>query len=243
MTVPGVTNVAGIEIPSTSPVFLTIVGLHVLVGHLRGHRRHHDAQRETTGSPSESRHCLLLVPRGSFRVGNSGPHGAPATLAGLDQIAPHGNGPVVHPAADGFFMWTTDTACRFGKTCLPSPIGARLVWSEFRLSFSLCCAIHWLGKVGRACRGASLDDYSTSSRTAIATPEWSLTFPKDAAMPHVDNGSVRIHYQVQGEGPALVLQHGFTESVVDWYEAGYVERLRPDYRLIMIDARGHGASG
>jgi len=62
-------------------------------------------------------------------------------------------------------------------------------------------------------------------------------------MPHVDNGSVRIHYQVQGEGPALVLQHGFTESVVDWYEAGYVERLRPDYRLIMIDARGHGASG
>ena len=32
MTALGVTNVAGIEIPSTSPVFLTIVGLHVLVG-------------------------------------------------------------------------------------------------------------------------------------------------------------------------------------------------------------------
>jgi hypothetical protein len=28
----GVTNVAGIEIPSTSPLFLTIVGAHVLVG-------------------------------------------------------------------------------------------------------------------------------------------------------------------------------------------------------------------
>jgi pimeloyl-ACP methyl ester carboxylesterase len=47
---------------------------------------------------------------------------------------------------------------------------------------------------------------------------------------------------MEGQGPALVLQHGFTESVVDWYEAGYVERLRPDYRLILIDARGHGAS-
>src|SRR5260370_38821394 len=61
-------------------------------------------------------------------------------------------------------------------------------------------------------------------------------------MPYADNGNVRIHYQVEGEGPALVLQHGFTESVTDWYEAGYVEALRPDYRLILIDARGHGAS-
>ena len=61
-------------------------------------------------------------------------------------------------------------------------------------------------------------------------------------MPYADNGNVRIHYQVEGEGPALVLQHGFTESAVDWYEAGYVEALRPDYRLILIDARGHGAS-
>jgi pimeloyl-ACP methyl ester carboxylesterase len=61
-------------------------------------------------------------------------------------------------------------------------------------------------------------------------------------MPYADNGSVRIHYQVEGEGPALVLQHGFTESLVDWYECGYVEALRSDYRLILIDARGHGAS-
>jgi pimeloyl-ACP methyl ester carboxylesterase len=39
-----------------------------------------------------------------------------------------------------------------------------------------------------------------------------------------------------------VLQHGFSESVVDWYEVGYVDALRSDYRLILIDARGHGAS-
>jgi pimeloyl-ACP methyl ester carboxylesterase len=61
-------------------------------------------------------------------------------------------------------------------------------------------------------------------------------------MPYADNGSVRIHYQLEGEGPALVLQHGFTESLMDWYECGYVEALRRDYRLILIDARGHGAS-
>ena len=55
-------------------------------------------------------------------------------------------------------------------------------------------------------------------------------------MPYADNGGARIHYQVEGEGPPLVLQHGFSESVVDWYEAGYVDALRSDYRLILIDA-------
>ena len=61
-------------------------------------------------------------------------------------------------------------------------------------------------------------------------------------MPYADNDGVQIHYRVEGEGPPLVLQHGFSESVVDWYEAGYVDALRSDYRLILIDARGHGAS-
>jgi|SRR6516162_4464888 pimeloyl-ACP methyl ester carboxylesterase len=61
-------------------------------------------------------------------------------------------------------------------------------------------------------------------------------------MPYARNEGVRIHYEVEGEGPALVLQHGFSESVIDWYEAGYDEALRPDYRLVLIDARGHGTS-
>ena len=61
-------------------------------------------------------------------------------------------------------------------------------------------------------------------------------------MPYARNEGVRIHYEVEGEGPPLVLQHGFSESVVDWYETGYVKALKPDYRLILIDARGHGDS-
>ena len=61
-------------------------------------------------------------------------------------------------------------------------------------------------------------------------------------MSYANNGGVRIHFEVEGEGPALVLQHGFTESVQDWYEAGYVEALKSDYRLILIDARGRGAA-
>ena len=61
-------------------------------------------------------------------------------------------------------------------------------------------------------------------------------------MPYANNHSVRIHYQVEGEGPPLVLQHGFTSSLQSWYAYGYVAALQPHYRLILIDARGHGQS-
>jgi pimeloyl-ACP methyl ester carboxylesterase len=61
-------------------------------------------------------------------------------------------------------------------------------------------------------------------------------------MPYANNHSVRIHYQVEGEGPPLVLQHGFTSSLQSWYAYGYVAALRQHYQLILIDARGHGQS-
>jgi pimeloyl-ACP methyl ester carboxylesterase len=61
-------------------------------------------------------------------------------------------------------------------------------------------------------------------------------------MPFADNQEVRIHYEVEGDGPPLVLQHGFSDSLQTWYDLGYVDSLKPDYRLILVDARGHGAS-
>ncbi|MFQ6026205.1 MAG: alpha/beta fold hydrolase, partial [Dehalococcoidia bacterium] len=61
-------------------------------------------------------------------------------------------------------------------------------------------------------------------------------------MPYVDNSGVRIHYHVEGDGPPLVLQHGLTSSLKNWYAYGFVEELQKDYRLIMVDARGHGRS-
>ena len=53
---------------------------------------------------------------------------------------------------------------------------------------------------------------------------------------------VRIHYEVEGNGEALVLQHGFTADILIWYRFGYVDALKDKYRLILIDARGHGLS-
>jgi pimeloyl-ACP methyl ester carboxylesterase len=61
-------------------------------------------------------------------------------------------------------------------------------------------------------------------------------------MPYAMNQGVRIHYQVEGTGPPLVLQHGYMMSIERWYRFGYVEALKPHYQLILVDARGHGDS-
>jgi len=61
-------------------------------------------------------------------------------------------------------------------------------------------------------------------------------------MPSINNHGVQIHYALEGEGPPLVLQHGFSDSLESWYEFGYVDALKQDYQLILVDARGHGAS-
>ena len=59
---------------------------------------------------------------------------------------------------------------------------------------------------------------------------------------YVDNGGVRIHYQVEGNGPPLVLMHGGGGSLETWRELGFVDALRDDFRLVPIDARGSGRS-
>jgi len=62
-------------------------------------------------------------------------------------------------------------------------------------------------------------------------------------MPYASNAGVNIHYEVQGSGRPLVLQHGFTDSLEAWQEYGYLAALRPKFRVILVDARGHGGSG
>ena len=61
-------------------------------------------------------------------------------------------------------------------------------------------------------------------------------------MPYVTNRGVRIHYDVEDAGPPLVLQHGYTLNSELWYRFGYVDALKLHFRLVLVDARGHGAS-
>jgi pimeloyl-ACP methyl ester carboxylesterase len=61
---------------------------------------------------------------------------------------------------------------------------------------------------------------------------------------HFDSAGVEIRYTVQGEGEPVVLVHGFTASVeTNWGQPGIIADLAKDFRVIAIDARGHGKSG
>jgi pimeloyl-ACP methyl ester carboxylesterase len=61
-------------------------------------------------------------------------------------------------------------------------------------------------------------------------------------MPYANNNGVKIHYEVEGQGPPLVLQHGLTGELNTWRLFGYTDTLRKEHNLILIDARGHGKS-
>lgn len=61
-------------------------------------------------------------------------------------------------------------------------------------------------------------------------------------MPFATSGHYRIHYEVEGAGPPLLLHHGFTSSLEAWRYFGFTAALRAHYRVIMFDALGHGSS-
>ena len=61
-------------------------------------------------------------------------------------------------------------------------------------------------------------------------------------MPYATSEGVRIHYEVEGAGPPLMLHHGIASNIKRWHDCGYVEALRDQYRLIIVDAVGHGES-
>lgn len=63
-------------------------------------------------------------------------------------------------------------------------------------------------------------------------------------MPSFFSDSISIAYEVHGEGPPVLLIHGFGSSgKVNWVDTGWVETLTgAGYRAITIDNRGHGGS-
>lgn len=60
-------------------------------------------------------------------------------------------------------------------------------------------------------------------------------------MPHVESAGAAIHYQVEGRGRPLVLQHGLYQDLEVWRECGWTQGLA-GRQLVLIDARGHGRS-
>jgi len=61
-------------------------------------------------------------------------------------------------------------------------------------------------------------------------------------MPFADNQGVNIFYEVEGQGPPIVLAHGLSGGVSYWTGYGYVDGLKEQHTVILFDARGHGKS-
>ena len=62
-------------------------------------------------------------------------------------------------------------------------------------------------------------------------------------MPFAQNpDGTKINYEVIGEGPPLVLQHGLLSDLNTWKSRGYVDALQDTFQLILVDSRGHGES-
>jgi pimeloyl-ACP methyl ester carboxylesterase len=59
-------------------------------------------------------------------------------------------------------------------------------------------------------------------------------------MAFLDRGGVRIYYEVHGQGPAILLTHGYSATSEMWRPQ--VAALSREHRLILWDMRGHGRS-
>jgi len=59
-------------------------------------------------------------------------------------------------------------------------------------------------------------------------------------VPYIDRDGVRIYYEDEGRGPALLLTHGYSATLRMWEPQ--VVALANRFRVIRWDMRGHGAS-
>jgi pimeloyl-ACP methyl ester carboxylesterase len=59
-------------------------------------------------------------------------------------------------------------------------------------------------------------------------------------MPMLDRNGVAIYYEVHGNGPTLLLTHGYSSTSAMW--SGQIEALSKDHTLVLWDMRGHGRS-
>src|SRR4051794_18891765 len=59
-------------------------------------------------------------------------------------------------------------------------------------------------------------------------------------MPMLDRGGLKLYYEVHGNGPALLLTHGYSSTSAMW--KGQIAALSKHHTLILWDMRGHGRS-
>lgn len=62
-------------------------------------------------------------------------------------------------------------------------------------------------------------------------------------MPYFNNKGIKIYYETEGDGPPVLMVHGFASNLEgNWKLTNWVQSLKEKYRLILLDCRGHGKS-
>ena len=63
-------------------------------------------------------------------------------------------------------------------------------------------------------------------------------------MPNFLSDGISLAYEVFGDGPPILLIHGFASNIeINWVSTGWVDTLvKAGYRVVAIDNRGHGKS-
>ena len=59
-------------------------------------------------------------------------------------------------------------------------------------------------------------------------------------MAKLDRNGVKIHYEIHGDGPTLLLSHGYSSTCRMW--DGQIAALKDRYKVVVWDFRGHGES-
>lgn len=59
-------------------------------------------------------------------------------------------------------------------------------------------------------------------------------------MPQIDRDGVQIHYEARGDGPVILLAHGYGATAGMW--ADQLDALADRWRVVAFDMRGHGQS-
>lgn len=94
---------------------------------------------------------------------------------------------------------------------------------------SLVARLRWLGPLWLALLGLM-----------VTAPLAAGSETSEVQHRYVTHNDVRLHYVAAGEGPLVVLIHGFPDYWRTWM--GLIEQLRPHYRVVALDCRGYNLS-
>jgi pimeloyl-ACP methyl ester carboxylesterase len=79
-----------------------------------------------------------------------------------------------------------------------------------------------------------------SKETPVAAPAAPEVDSAGIGHGYADNNGVKIHYAIAGEGPLVVMIHGFPDFWYSWRHQ--MEGLMDGYRVVAIDQRGYNLS-